>query len=317
MANLAFFEYGVSFFQKYRFKKYQLKRVFLKDKLLKSPAEEPGETELALIKKTNVKVIVFDSKFTDEIREYCRNNNTTIAAAVISAALLAVRIVFQKAAEMKQRKLPSHQSWVVTSSTRHLLPNSKLLEGADKETDPSVMEFGGYGGSISNENFNFGAKKEVWDRCRKVKNHLNNSFLKSMRKMKIMNYFYRKPKIWNKLQGKVDFEKISRTYSVEVANLGAWNAPYAPSEVVRNDLATADWFAGSLNNSFLGARALFTIAVISINKTMSFSVAFDSETITEEEGELFAKAVQHTFQQMQQSKGNKISVETIQNSFSD
>ena len=281
----------------------------------KSTPIDPEMSELIAVKKTNVKVIVFDSQFTDEIREYCRNNNTTIAAAVIAAALLAVRIVFQQRAELKKKKLPKYQSWVVTSSTRHLLPNSKLLEGGDKESDPSVMEFGGYGGSISNEKFGFGENKDVWERCRKVKAHLNGSFLKSMRKMKIMNYFYRKPKLWNRLQGKVDFEKLSRTYSVEVANLGAWSTPYAPLDILRNDLATADWFAGSLNNSFLGARALFTIAVISINKMMSFSVAFDSETITDEEGEIFSKAVEHTFKKMQTSKGTKITVKDIQESF--
>ena len=302
--------------QKARFKKHQMKKLLSENKVVGASSAVQDARDLSSVKKTNVKVLVFDREFTDEIREFCRKNSTTIAAAIIVAALMAVRIVFLPRASANKKKFPKYQSWVVTSSTRHLLPNSKLLEGGDKESDPSVMEFGGYGGSISNEKFKFSSNNDIWERCRKVKKHLNSSFLKSMRRMKIMNYFYRKPGIWKKVQEKIDFEKISKTYSVEVANLGAWTTPYAPSEVLRKDLATANWFAGSLNNSFLGARALFTIAVISINNIMSFSVAFDTDTISEEDGVLFTKAVSHAFKEMQKSKGDNIKVKNVQDSFS-
>jgi hypothetical protein len=41
------------------------------------------------------------------------------------AALAASRAVFAPKALALGKKVPSFQSWVVTSSTRHLIPNSK------------------------------------------------------------------------------------------------------------------------------------------------------------------------------------------------
>jgi hypothetical protein len=300
--------------QKSLFKKHQLKLV------LSSTANQSisGEQrELTPPRGTNIRLMVLDEKFTEDIREACRKHKTTIAAVVIVAALTAVRAVFGPRAERLNKKLPNYQSWVVTSSTRHLLPNSKLLEGGDKETDPSVMEFGGYGGSISNEKFSLSEKHNVWERSRKVKKHLTGSFLRSMRRMKLMNYIYRKPKIWQKIQSKVSLEELTRTYSVEVANLGAWSSPYAPLEVLRKDLGTADWFAGTLNNSFIGARAFFTIALISINNVMSFSVAFDTGSVSSAEGDSFVKALQQVFDQMRLSAGDSMTVEKVLEGLSD
>jgi hypothetical protein len=77
-------------------------------------------------------------------------------------------------------------------------------------------------------------------------------------------------------------------YSVEVANLGAWNSAYAPSVNVEG-LGVADKLAGTLNNSFKGARALFTIALISIDGVMSISVAFDQNAIEKSVGDSFVK----------------------------
>jgi hypothetical protein len=262
---------------------------------------------------TVVKLFSLSEADTDLIRDKCRNNKTTIAAAVIVGALLAVRVVFGPRAQRKQKKMPNHQAWVVTSSTRHLLPNSKLLEGSDKQTDPALMEFGGYGGSISHERFKFKETSDIWERCRAVKKHLSGAFLPSMRRMKLMNYIFRKPKIWKKLQSKVNVEDLTRTYSVEVANLGAWDSVYAPMNEAPEGLATADWFAGTLNNSFVGCRALFTVALISINNVMSFSVAYDSGTITEAEGDKFVKALEHTMVQLKNSTNNKYLVKNLEN----
>lgn len=258
--------------------------------------------------------MLFNEEDTESLRNRCRDHKTTIAAAVIVAALAAVRKVFTPRAERKQKKLPNYQSWVVTSSTRHLLPNSRLLEGADKETDPSIMEFGGYGGSISHERFSFKESSDMWDRCRATKSHLSSSFLKSMRRMKLMNYAFRKPKLWEKLQAKVDLEEITRTYSVEVANLGAWSTPYAPKDAGRTDLGTPDWFAGTLNNSFLGARALFTIALISVNNVMSFTIAYDIGTITDQEGVFFVNALRNALDHLKSSTTDKLLVKDLDSS---
>lgn len=254
---------------------------------------------------TNVKFFSFDEEFSESLRLKCRNNKTTIASAVIVAALAAARAVFVPRAEKQNKKIPSHQAWVVTSSTRHLIPNSRLMEGADKEKDPALMAFGGYGGSITNERFKIDQKSDLWGRSRAVKQRLAGSFLKSMRRMKLVNYLFRKHELWKKLQAKIDLQDITRTYSVEVANLGSWNNPYAPMETPRTDLADADWFAGSLNNSFHGARAVFTVALISINNVMSFTVAYDMATISPEEGNHFVTEISSALDQMKCSESKK------------
>ena len=264
--------------------------------------------------KTNVRFFSFDPEFSEALRLNCRKNKTTIASAVIVAALSAARSVFVPKAAALKKKMPNYQAWVVTSSTRHLIPNSRLLEGADKETDPALMEFGGYGGSITSECFKFAKSNDLWERCRAVKRNLSGSFLKSMRRMKLMNFLFRKPNLWKKLQAKVDLKDLTRSYSVEVANLGSWNSPYAPSETPRNDLATADWFAGSLNNSFHGARALFTVALISINNVMSFTVSYDMSTISQQDGDLFVAGITRALEEMKSSTGGKILVRSLEQS---
>ena len=257
---------------------------------------------------TNVRFFSFDSEFSEALRLNCRKNKTTIASAVIVAALSAARKVFVPKALAAKKKVPGYQAWVVTSSTRHLIPNSRLLEGADKETDPSLMEFGGYGGSFTSECFRFDKKCDLWERSRAVKRHMSSSFLKSMRRMKLMNFLFRKPNLWKKLQAKVDLKDLSRSYSVEVANLGSWNTPYAPSTTSLTDLATSDWFAGSLNNSFHGARALFTVALMSIDNVMSFTVSYDMATLTKQDGDIFVASITKALAEMKGSPGGKISL---------
>ena len=164
---------------------------------------------------------------------------------------------------------------------------------------------------MTHEKFKFNSSSDLWDRCRGVKNHLASSFLRSMRRMKLMNYLFRKPKLWAKLESKIDLQDVTRSYSVEVANLGSWASPYAPGNT-QADLATADWFAGSLNNSFHGARALFTIALISINNVMSFTVAYDMSCITLEEGQLFVESITKALTKMKTSSGGKILVRDLE-----
>lgn len=296
-------------FAKIRFKKMRLKS------LLQVPVSLDNVPDLPdVVPKTatNVRFFSFDAEFSEALRLNCRKNKTTIASAVIVAALSASRSVFAPKAAALKRKMPSYQAWVVTSSTRHLIPNSRLLEGADKEVDPALMEFGGYGGSFTSECFKFGSNSDMWERCRAVKGTLSSSFLKSMRRMKLMNFLFRRQSLWKKLQAKVDLQDITRSYSVEVANLGSWNTPYAPSSSTRTDLATSDWFAGSLNNSFHGARALFTVALISINNVMSFTVSYDMSTISQQDGDLFVAGITKALTEMKLSSERNLYVKSLE-----
>ncbi|KAJ3357164.1 Anaphase-promoting complex subunit 2, partial [Kappamyces sp. JEL0680] len=301
----AFFDALFQLMAKSRFKSSRLKNLVTERLPLELPPIPGVEPPTA----SNVKFFSFDAAFSEALRLNCRKNKTTIASAVIVAALAAVRSVFRPRSETQKKKLPSHQAWVVTSSIRMLIPNSRLLEGADKEQDPGLMEFGGYGGSITHECFKFGKRNDLWERCRTVKRHLSGSFLKSLRRVKLINFLFRK-NYWKKLQAKVDIDDITRSYSVEVANLGSWKSPYAPN-TAREDLAKADWFAGTLNNSFLGARALFTVALISINNVMSFTVSYDMTTISAAEGDLFVEGITHALEQMKSSPGGKITVGSL------
>jgi hypothetical protein len=293
-------------FAKSRFKPYRLKNLITE----KIPLDIVAAPQVDPPTASRVHFFSFDEVFAEELRLNCRKNKTTIASAVIVAALAAIRNVFTPRAEKIQKKMPSYQAWVVTSSIRMLIPGSKLLEGADKEEDPALMEFGSYGGSIANECFKFGKKNDLWERSRSVKRHLSGSFLKSIRRVKLMNFLFRRPKLWAKLQGKLDIDDITRSYSVEVANLGSWKCPYAP-HTIRKDLVAADWFAGTLNNSFQGARALFTVALISINNVMSFTVSYDVTTISASEGELFVQGVTKALEQMKSSSSGKILISQL------
>ncbi|KAJ3276763.1 Anaphase-promoting complex subunit 2 [Terramyces sp. JEL0728] len=254
---------------------------------------------------SDLRRLVFDEQYSEDLRKNCRDNGTTVAAALIVAALAAVRTVFAPRAEKKGKPLPKYQSWVVTSSMRHLLPNSSLLQGSDKETDPGTKEFGGYGGSISDEKFKFTEKSDIWERCKKVKKHLNSSFFPSMRRMKLMNYVYRKPKLWNSLQKKVDLEAITRTYAVEMANLGAWEYPCAPLDAPETEeRVKMDDFYGGQNNSFKGCRAFFSVAVVSIGNVMSVLVTFDQAIITQSEGDVFMQSFEKVLNQLRERKDN-------------
>ena len=72
--------------------------------------------------------------------------------------------------------------------------------------------------------------------------------------------------------------KLSRAYSVEVANLGAWKYPGAgPDAGEEDDRMRICYFAGLVNASFDGARGLFTVGVLTLGGNMSVSVGYDSK----------------------------------------
>jgi hypothetical protein len=239
--------------------------------------------------KTSQRFLFFDGDYSTSLRKNCKANGTTIASALIVIALGAIRSTFATVLKERNIRMPSSQGWIVTSSMRHLLPNSKLLEGSDKQEDPSLMTFGGYGGSISDPKLRVVEGTKFWKQCRSVRRTIGKQFFPSMRKMKLMNWVHRHPRIWKYLEKKADLEAVTRTYSVELANLGAWNNPCANSSAHEDDeRVRSSWFCGSLNNSFLGARALFSLGVVTLDNDLSITIAYNCATITEEQADDFA-----------------------------
>ena len=104
----------------------------------------PQKNEVKVPLRTNVRYLKYDDKFVTQLRKISKSHGTTIAAVLIVNALASVRTAFTPIALKTNKKLPSRQAWVVTNSMRHLLPNSSLLSGSDKQTDPSISIFGGY-----------------------------------------------------------------------------------------------------------------------------------------------------------------------------
>ncbi|KAJ3025737.1 UNVERIFIED_CONTAM: hypothetical protein HDU68_006758 [Siphonaria sp. JEL0065] len=256
---------------------------------------------------TNVRFMYFDAAFTNILRKKSRTEKTTIAAVLVVAALTACRGVFLHGAKRDEKDIkkvvPSSQGWVITNSIRHILPQSKLLQGGDRETDEALKVFGGYAGSVSNNNLKLTDDSHIWDRCRIVKRGIATSFRSSIQRMKVANYAYRHPKIWEMMEKRVDLAKMSRSFSVEVANLGAWEYPCAPPDAPSTDeRARVDYFGGALNSSFDGARGLFSCGIITLGGNMSVFVSYDVKSVTVDEAEVFFVAFSETLKRMSEAK---------------
>ena len=206
-------------------------------------------------RQSNFRFLFYDSDFISALRKRSKQEGTTIAALLVVNALASVRSAFEDLPkyQKKGKKFPDRQGWVVTNSMRHLLPNSQLLYGADKQTDPSVMVFGGYAGSVMNANLKIKDTNDFWERCRTVRRGIITNFRASLTRMKLGNYLYRRPKLYNYLQKKVQLDKISRQYSVELANLGAWDCPASGMEAGPEETKLRiHQFGGIVNSSFDG-----------------------------------------------------------------
>jgi hypothetical protein len=165
------------------------------------------------------------------------------------------------------------------------------MEGSDKNTDPSLMTFGGYGSSISSPKLRIVEDVDFWKQCKKVRRKIAKEFFPSMRRMKLMNWIHCSPRIWNYLEKRTDLGKITRTYSVELANLGAWDHPCATTDAPETDTrARCSWFTGSLNNSFSGARAVFALGVITLGTDISMTITYNMASVTETDADSFADA---------------------------
>lgn len=90
----------------------------------------------------------------------------------------------------------------------------------------------------------------------------------------------------------IDIELTTRTFSLEVANLGAWACPCASPQSPESDTrARLLWFAGTTNNSFSGARALVSVAVVTMGTEMSIAAAFNNPTVTDKEAAVFMQTL--------------------------
>ena len=263
---------------------------------------------------TQVRYLWFDSDFISALRTNSKANGTTIAAVLVVAALSAVRTTFEKQAEHHHKKieLPSHQGWVVTNSLRHMLPQSRLLQGGDRQVDEGLKMFGGYAGSVTNSSLKIDDKSQVWERCRIVRKSIATCFRASIQRMKLVNYCYRHPKIWRMIEANTDLSKLSRSYSVEVANLGAWDYPTAETDAGLEDpRLRLDHFGGVVNSSFDGVRGLFTLGVITLGGKMSVAVGYDVMSVHEEDAETFVSSLVRSLTKLKESSNPKITVDEI------
>ncbi|KAI9339788.1 hypothetical protein DFJ73DRAFT_846144 [Zopfochytrium polystomum] len=260
---------------------------------------------------TRVRFLWFPEEFVTALRKRSKPEGTTIAAVLVVAALAAVRTSFEADPKYKTKPLPTHQGWVVTNSLRHMLPQSKLLEGGEKQADEGLKMFGGYAGSVTNSSLKLIDTSDAWERCRSVRKSIATVFRAAITRMKLMNYCYRHPKLWAMIEKRTDLSKLSRSYSVEVANLGAWDYPAAPPNAGPEDLRLRlDNFGGVVNSSFDGVRGLFTLGVITLGGNMSVAVGYDMASVHESDADSFEKALCTALKRMKESKG-KITVADI------
>ncbi|KAL2911733.1 hypothetical protein HK105_208790 [Polyrhizophydium stewartii] len=257
------------------------------------PATTPPATPMATLSPqphTSTRLTLFDMEFVADLRAAAKRNKTTIAGVLIVSALVAVRVTFTPHAKRLGVPVPRKQGWVVTTSMRHLIPGSRLLDGADKQTDPSTQIFGGYGGSIADPALRVDDKSDFWDRCRRVRRRIGAGLFTSMRRNKLMNWCYRHPAVWQFLHKRTDIRSQTRLFSVEMANLGAWDyaaaAPDAPDD---DERVRMDRFGGTLNCSFDGARAMFSIGVITLGSDMSVTVGYDQAAVADAEADEFIR----------------------------
>ncbi|KAJ3100248.1 hypothetical protein HDU97_002384 [Phlyctochytrium planicorne] len=260
---------------------------------------------------TRVRFLWFDADFISALRKRSKAEGTTIAAVLVVASLAAVRTSFEGLPKYAKKALPSHQGWVVTNSVRHMLPMSNLIKGGDREIDEGLKLFGGYAGSVTNSSLLIEDSSDVWERCRVVRKSISKCFRDSIQRMKLMNYCYRHPRLWRMVEKKVDLAKLSRSYSVEVANLGAWEYPAAPPSAGPEDQRVRlDNFGGVVNSSFDGVRGLFTVGVITLGGNMSVAVGYDMASVHEQDADTFLKALCGGLMKLKDLDG-KVTVEQI------
>ncbi|KAJ3415116.1 hypothetical protein HDV05_005524 [Chytridiales sp. JEL 0842] len=246
---------------------------------------------------TRTRSMYFDPDFMHALRNNCRSNKTTISSLLVVVALAATRTYFASSPKYTGRKIPNHQGWVCTTSLRHLLPNSTLMKGGNRQEDPSVKVFGGYAGSIAADSFKLTDSSNIWERSRAATRALRRGYGTSIGRMKLVNYLYRRPKLWEKIQKKADLGKYSRRYSIEIANMGAWDNPTGepdPNTTSTENRIMLDHFFGAASASFDGVRALFSIGGLtvtgSMGQRMGMGISYDASVVSEEDADVWLRA---------------------------
>ncbi|KNC96990.1 uncharacterized protein SPPG_07807 [Spizellomyces punctatus DAOM BR117] len=274
---------------------------------LTRPLTLPIPRPLLNTSQTNARFLWFDSVFTESLRKRAKREKTSIAAVLVVAAMAAVRSAFETIPKYSQdpskrcrKRLPTHQGWVVTSTIRYLLPGSRLLQGGDRATDPAMQIFGGYSGSVMNSAHRCTDSDTFWGRVRSVRRRIAQSQRSSVARLQLVNWCFRHKSLWKRINESTDLSKLSRSYSVEVANLGAWDYPIAsPRHKSQDDpRAVLSHFAGLVNSSFDGVRGLFTLGVITLGGDMSVGVGYDKHSVSEADADAFVTAFERCMRKL-------------------
>ncbi|TPX64375.1 hypothetical protein SpCBS45565_g05929 [Spizellomyces sp. 'palustris'] len=275
---------------------------------LTRPLTLPIPRPLLNTSQTNARFLWLDSVFTESLRKRAKKENTSIAAVLVVAGMAAVRSAYETLPKYSQdpaskkcrKRLPAHQGWVVTSTIRYLLPGSRLLQGGDRSTDPAMQIFGGYSGSVMNSAHRCTDSDSFWGRVRSVRRRIAQSQRSSVARLQLVNWCFRHKSLWKRINESTDLSKLSRSYSVEVANLGAWDYPIAsPGHKSQDDpRAVLSHFAGLVNSSFDGVRGLFTIGVITLGGDMSVTVAYDKHSVSEADADAFVTAFERCMRKL-------------------
>ncbi|KAJ3345555.1 hypothetical protein HDU83_003939 [Entophlyctis luteolus] len=268
---------------------------------------------------TGVRFVWIDRESTEALRKVARENRTSMAAVLVVCALSATRAVLETRESATYASIdtlnggedstavvqttPTHQGWVITSSLRHMLPSRAGV--CEREKDPRMGLFGGYAGSVTCNALKLTRDCHVWERCRRVSKTIANSSRDSVARMRLLNYCFRHPKLWQivEARGRGYVENSSRGFSVEVANLGAWDDPFLTQSdngfsQRENESVQLRHFGGVLNSSFEGVRGLFTLGVITLSGNMSVAIAYDTICVSNTEIDLFAKVFRDALEKM-------------------
>ncbi|KAJ3130536.1 hypothetical protein HK098_000101 [Nowakowskiella sp. JEL0407] len=252
-----------------------------------------SEQTISLTKpQTKALLFSYSEDFVGKLRDKCRSEKTNVTALMVAAGLAAVRSTFKDVETTAHHDIPSHHGFVLTTSFRHLIPGSKLVEGGDKQSDPAMQIFGGYGGAAMNASIKVEDSQDLFERARKIKKNIFASFRSSLSRAMLVNYTYRHEAMWRFITERNSLvqAKVQRNFSVELANLGVWNmhtaSPDGPEDDPRLRLYN---FWGTVNCSFQGARGLFTIGTVTLGKDMSLAIAYDTGAVSEADAERFVR----------------------------
>ncbi|KAI9101156.1 hypothetical protein DFS34DRAFT_712603 [Phlyctochytrium arcticum] len=261
---------------------------------------------------TSCRFLWYDAAFVEVLRKRAKEDKTSMAAVLVVAALAAARTAQGSHTEDHSKgsnALPKKQGWVVTSTLRYLLPQSKLLQGGARDSDPAMRLFGGYSGSVSNAaQLGSSDGHGFWDCVRSVRKQVSRSHWSTIGRLKLVNWCFKHQTLWKRINQRTDLSKLSRAFAVEVANLGAWDYPVpsfrSTSSNETTTHATLSHFAGAVNSSFDGVRGLFTLGSITLGGDMSVSISYNREAVSEMEADAFVTSFDRCMRLLPETAGD-------------